>query len=98
LYYVHDCSQQDIATFLGLPVTTVNNRLHAARTRLKKRMVTTMKDTLRAHRLPDDFAARIGWVVRARENVVEARFHPASLPHLLTELAGSHGPRQRVGP
>src|SRR5215813_15136210 len=76
LYYVHDCSQQDIATFLGLPVTTVNNRLHAARTRLKKRMVTTMKDTLRAHRLPDDFAARIGWVVRARENVVEARFDP----------------------
>ena len=30
LFYVHDCSQRDIATFLGLPVTTVNNRLHAA--------------------------------------------------------------------
>src|SRR5262245_50469089 len=96
LYYVHDCSQQDIATFLGLPVTTVNNRLHAARTRLKKRMVTTMKDTLRAHRLPDDFAARIGWVVRARENVVEARFDPASLPDVLTELAVSDEPRQRA--
>src|SRR5438046_5332691 len=25
LFYVHECSQQDIATFLGLPVTTVNN-------------------------------------------------------------------------
>ena len=96
LFYVHDCSQQDIATFLGLPVTTVNNRLHAARTRLKKRMVTTMKDTLRAHRLPDDFAARIGWVVRARENVVEARFDPASLPDVLTELAVSDEPRQRA--
>src|SRR5262245_36395956 len=96
LFYVHDCSQQDIATFLGLPVTTVNNRLHAARTRLKKRMVTTMKDTLRGHRLPDDFAARIGWIVRARENVVEARFDPASLPDVLTELAASDEPRQRA--
>src|SRR5688572_2538760 len=88
LYYVHDCSQQDIATFLGLTVSTVNNRLHAGRTQLKKRMVTIMKDTLRAHQLPDDFAARIGWILRARENVVEARF-PASLPDVLTELAVS---------
>ena len=35
LFYVHECSQQDIATFLGVPVTTVNNRLHAARAQLK---------------------------------------------------------------
>ncbi len=96
LFYIHDCSQQDIATFLGLPVTTVNNRLHAARARLKKGMVTTMKDSLRAHQLPDDFAARIGWVVRAREHVVEARFDPASLPDALTELAASDEPRQRA--
>ena len=34
LFYVHECSQQDIATFLGVPVTTVNNRLHAARAQL----------------------------------------------------------------
>lgn len=95
LYYVHDCSQQDIATFLGLTVSTVNNRLHAARTQLKKRMVTIMKDTLRAHRLPDDFAARIGFILRARENVVEARF-PASLPDVLTELAVSDEPHQRA--
>jgi RNA polymerase sigma factor (sigma-70 family) len=96
LFYVHDCSQQDIATFLGLPVTTVNNRLHAARIQLKKRMVTTMRDTLRAYQLPGDFAARIGWIVRARENVVEARFDPASLPDVLTELAVSDEPRQRA--
>jgi RNA polymerase sigma factor (sigma-70 family) len=87
LYYVHDCSQQDIATFLGLSVATVNNRLHAGRGQLKKRMVTMVKDTLHAHRLPDDFAARIGWVVRTREHVVDARFDPGSLPDVLTELA-----------
>jgi RNA polymerase sigma factor (sigma-70 family) len=96
LFYVHDCSQQDIATFLGLPVTTVNNRLHAARAQLKRRMVATMKDTLHAHQLADDFAARIGWIVRARENIVEVRFDPASLPDVLTELAVSDEPRQRA--
>jgi RNA polymerase sigma factor (sigma-70 family) len=96
LFYVHDCSQQDIATFLGLPITTVNNRLHAGRAQLKKRMVTVMKETLHAHSLPDDFAARIGWVVRAREHVIEARFDPASLPDVLTELAVSDEPRQRA--
>ena len=96
LFYVRDCSQQDIATFLGLSVTTVNNRLHAARTKLKKGMVTTMQDTLRAHRLPDDFAARIGWIVRARESVVEARFDPVALPDVLTELAVSDESRQRA--
>src|ERR1051326_7600487 len=96
LFYVHDCSQRDIATFLDVPVTTVNNRLHAARTRLKKRKVAIMKDTLRAHQLPDDFAARIGWIVRAREHVVDARFDPASLPDVLTELAVSDEDRQRA--
>jgi RNA polymerase sigma factor (sigma-70 family) len=96
LFYVHDCSQQDIATFLGLPVTTVNNRLHAARAQLKRKMVSAMKDTLRAHQLPDDFATRIGWIVRAREHVVDVRFDPRSLPDVLTELAVSDEPRQRA--
>src|SRR5207244_671359 len=45
LFYVHDCSQQDIATFLGIPVTTVNNRLHAARAQLKRRTLTMVRDT-----------------------------------------------------
>jgi RNA polymerase sigma factor (sigma-70 family) len=96
LFYVHDCSQQDIATFLGLPVTTVNNRLHAARTQLKRRILAMVKDTLEAHQLPDDFAARIGRIVRAREPVVEARFDPASLPDILTELTVSDEGRQRA--
>jgi len=55
-----------------------------------------MKNALRTHELPDDFAARIGWVVRAREHVIEARFDPASLPDVLTELAVSDEPRQRA--
>jgi RNA polymerase sigma factor (sigma-70 family) len=96
LFYVHECTQQDIATFLGLPVTTVNNRLHAARTQLKRRTLTMVKDTLEAHRLPDDFAARIGRIVRARDGVVEVLFDPTSLPDPLTELTVSDQARRRA--
>ena len=96
LYYVHDCSQQDIATFLGVPVTTVNNRLHAARKQLKRRTLTMVKDTLEAHQLPDDFAARIGRIVRAREGVVDARFDPGSLPDFLTEIVASDDARRHT--
>jgi RNA polymerase sigma factor (sigma-70 family) len=96
LFYVHDCTQQDIATFLGLPVTTVNNRLHAARNQLKRRTLTMVKDTLPAYRLADDFAARIGRIVRTREGVVEVLFDPTSLPDPLTELTVSDGTRRRA--
>jgi RNA polymerase sigma factor (sigma-70 family) len=97
LFYVHECSQQDIATFLGQPVTTVNNRLHEARARLKRR-VTMVKDTLESHALPDDFAARIGRIVRARPPLIEARFDPAALPEVLTELAVSDEAGRRAVP
>jgi RNA polymerase sigma factor (sigma-70 family) len=96
LFYVHECSQQDVATFLGLPVTTVNTRLHAARRQLKRRMLTMVKETLEANQLPDDFAKRIGWIVRTRERVIEARFDPASLPDVLTELSVSDESRRRA--
>ncbi|HEU5190877.1 MAG TPA: sigma-70 family RNA polymerase sigma factor [Methylomirabilota bacterium] len=96
LFYVHECSQQDIATFLGLPVTTVNNRLHAARAKLKRKVIAMVKDTLASHALPDDFAARIGRIVRAREGVIEARFDPEALPGVLTELTVSDEARQRA--
>ena len=96
LFYVHECSQQDIATFLDLPLTTVNNRLHAARVQLKRRMLTMVSDTLKAHQLGDDFAARIGRIVRARGAVVEARFDPTSLPDVLTELTVSDEGRRRA--
>jgi RNA polymerase sigma factor (sigma-70 family) len=96
LFYIHECTQQDLATFLGLPVTTVNNRLHAARQQLKRGTLTMVKDTLEAHRLPDNFAARIGRIVRTREGVVEVLFDPTNLPDPLTELTVSDTPRRRA--
>lgn len=55
-----------------------------------------VKNTLHAHQLPDDFAARIGRIVRTREPVIEARFDPASLPDILGELTVSDEGRQRA--
>lgn len=95
LFFVHECSHQDVATFLGLSVATVNNRLHAARSRLKQRMLTMVTDTLHSNALPDDFANRIGRLIEARGNLVEALFDPASLPDLMTELAVSDEARKR---
>ena len=66
LFFVHECSHQDVATFLGLSVATVNNRLHAARSHLKQRMLTMVTDTLHSNALPDDFASRIGRLIEAR--------------------------------
>lgn len=96
LFYVHECSHQDIANFLGIAATTVNNRLHAARAKLKERMLTMVSETFRAHGLPDDFANRIGRLVAARGDVIEALFDPHSLPDLLTELAVSDEKNQRA--
>src|SRR4029453_1869625 len=98
LFYVHECSQQDIATFLGLPIPTLKTRLHEARTRLKRRVIAMVKDALESHALPDDFAARVGRILRARECLMEARFDPEALPGILTELTGSDGTRQRAVP
>jgi RNA polymerase sigma factor (sigma-70 family) len=95
LFFIHDCSHQDIAAFLGLKLATVNNRLHAARSRLKRRILTMVPNTLHAQVLPDDFANRIGRLIDARGDMVEALFDPASLPDLLTELTVSDEARKR---
>jgi RNA polymerase sigma factor (sigma-70 family) len=96
LFFVHECSHQDIAVFLGLTVTTVNNRLHAARSELKERIVTMVANTLHVAALPDDFANRIGRLIEARGDMVEALFDPAALPDLMTELTVSDEVRKRA--
>jgi RNA polymerase sigma factor (sigma-70 family) len=93
LAFVHDCSHQDVATFLGLSLTTVNNRLHAARSHLRKRLAM-VTDTLHANALPDEFAHRIGRLIETRGDVVDALFDPAALPDLMTELTVSDEARK----
>jgi RNA polymerase sigma factor (sigma-70 family) len=95
LFYLHECSQQDIATFLGLKVATVNNRLHAARAQLKQRMITMVQNTLESCALPDDFAKRIGRLIEAKGGIVEALFDLTALPDILGELAISDEAHRR---
>ena len=96
LFFVHECSHQDIATSLGLTLTTVNNRLHAARLELKRRMLTMATESLQGQGLLDDFANRIGRLIEARGNVVEALFDPGATPDILTELSISDEANRRA--
>lgn len=84
LFYIEDHSQRDVAGFLNLPLTTVNNRLRSARNHLKEERMSLMaKDALQQHGLPDDFAERIGEIVRADGPIVEARFAKDRRPAVL---------------
>jgi RNA polymerase sigma factor (sigma-70 family) len=49
LFYVAGHPQDEIARFLGVPVTTVKKRLQAARKRLQQRMMAMMDDALKEH-------------------------------------------------
>ncbi len=96
LFFIHDCSHQDIAVFLGLSVATVNNRLHAARSKLKERMLVMVNETFQANALPNDFANRIGRLIEARGAVAEALFDPDAPPDILSELAVSDEANRRA--
>jgi len=85
LFYIGEHSQREIATFLDLPVTKVNNRIHAARQLLKeRRLIMPQNDTTR-HPLPAGFAETIGRLVGRRGTLIEARF-PAAVPPILNAL------------
>jgi RNA polymerase sigma factor (sigma-70 family) len=96
LFFVHECSHQDIATFLGLTLAAVNNRLHSARTELKRRMLTMITENLHRQALPGDFANRIGRLIEARGNIVDALFDPEATPDILTELSISDEANRRA--
>jgi RNA polymerase sigma factor (sigma-70 family) len=88
LYYLHGRSQKQIAGFLGVPVTVVNNRLHAARRQLKRRMIHMVAKTFNQQSLPDDFAENTGKIISVRGPVIEAKFR-GEMPHILDSLTSS---------
>ena len=59
LFYINGYSQNDIAAFLEVPATTVNNRLHKSRERLRERMMNMVADEMKSHPLPEKFPERI---------------------------------------
>ena len=56
LFYINGYSQNEIAEFLEVPVSTVKNRLHTSRKRLKERIIAMVDETLKSYALPGDFA------------------------------------------
>ena len=50
LFYIGEFSHREIAAFLGAPVQTVKNRLHASRKRLKKELIDMAKEKLQKQR------------------------------------------------
>jgi RNA polymerase sigma factor (sigma-70 family) len=88
LFYIHDHSQKDVAGFLNIPVTTVNNRLRNARKHLRQgELIAMTRQALESHPLPNDFADRIGKVVRSSGPIVEARFNVGERPPVLNQVA-----------
>jgi RNA polymerase sigma factor (sigma-70 family) len=92
LCYIQEYSQREIAAFLGVSLTTVNNRLHAARTKLKRRMLAMVKEVFKEHSLREDFSARVGKIVRVQGPVIEAQFKQDELPAVLSTLTVTNVP------
>ena len=83
LFYLRDQSQKDVAALLHLPITTVNNRLHAARTKLKGELLPMLERILAQHPLPADFADGVGRIVRVKGALADG------VPGVLARL-GAH--------
>jgi len=69
LFYIDGYSMGEVGDFLGVPVTTVRNRLHSARTRLRERMEDEVRETLSSHRPDDDFGKRVKRVLAGVERI-----------------------------
>ncbi|PMB49328.1 hypothetical protein CEN39_21405 [Fischerella thermalis CCMEE 5201] len=67
LFYISGYSQKEISNFLGLPISTIKNRLHSARNRLKTKMIDMVSDNLHSQRPSrnDDFAAKVLKILEA---------------------------------
>jgi F0F1-type ATP synthase beta subunit len=87
LFYLKDQSQKRVASLLHLPITTVNNRLHAARAKLKGELLPVMGRILAQHTVPADFADTVGRIVRVAGSVADGV--PAALARLGARPSGT---------
>lgn len=67
LFYLGDRSQKEISTFLEIPISTIKNRLHSARNRLKPEIMNMVEDYLENQRPSQDntFANRVTQTLEA---------------------------------
>ena len=75
LYYIGGYSQDEVANFLGVPVTTIKKRLYSARKRLREMLIDLVEDSLRERRPSRDelFSTRVIEILRAARSGDAAR-------------------------
>jgi len=80
MHYEQGLSQSEIATTLGLSAGTVNMRLHAARSRLKRRL-NLMNKEITAGGIP-------GRIHEVNDRLITVQFPPNTPPPIQTRLTG----------
>jgi len=88
LYYLQEQSQLQVATFIGVPVSTVNMRLHAARKTLCRSLLATVKNEMNDVP-PPDVADVLGSILQVEGSVLKVRFRNGTQPALLNSIAVS---------
>ncbi|MGE5578769.1 MAG: sigma-70 family RNA polymerase sigma factor [Bacillota bacterium] len=85
LHYISGYSHVEIASFLGLTATTVNNRLHSARAALKKELLSMVEDKVRNLGASGDKSlAR-----RVIEDVMRLTYEPSGGRGMFTPFCGA---------
>lgn len=87
LFYINGYSQNDIAEFLEVPVTTVKKRLHDSRNRLKERMINMVEETLHKNAPDERFSKKVIDELLARPRLLEIKGHP--LGQIVDVIRGS---------
>jgi len=92
LFYIEENSQKDVAAFLEMSVSDVNNCLHAARKTLKERMNHMADQKFKANALPKDFAEGIGKIIKIQGNIIDVEVDPSLKPLIFDDFkAGKKG-------
>jgi RNA polymerase sigma-70 factor (ECF subfamily) len=79
LYYINGLSQREVGSFLGIPTSTVGNRISRARKQLKEEMIKMVEDTFKENKLPQNFTKRVKEALdKAQEAMVRGNLGKAS--------------------
>jgi phenylalanyl-tRNA synthetase alpha subunit len=79
LFYINGYSQDDLAEFLEVPVTTVKKRLHDSRRKLKERMLNMVERTLKNNAAGETFPQKVIRELLERPRPLEIPNHPVRL-------------------
>ena len=86
LYYMRRHSHKQIAAFMGISLSQVNNRLHKARKLMKRRIHKMSENDLTQTSLDDTFAEQIGKLVQIQGRIMEVEFPETKIPDCLSTL------------